>query len=235
MSDGLKSVSERKLSVLQLTEMLTFLPGGRPDPDPMGGLTSTRMQHIIEEASSRFDWVILDAPPVGPVADANLLAAMADTVVFVVRAAESRYADVERAIDLLGRERIFGVVLNGLEPGSHDVQDDCAVSRTKGVSMTSRITRAGHRAGCMLAIALALSPSTSSAQQTTPGQLPAHHRSATTSDWRRLQWLSPAPSEMYLSLTTETYGGYDQELQGPPGGSGFGAVRTGAFGETTPD
>jgi capsular exopolysaccharide synthesis family protein len=122
LSDGLKSASERKLSVLQLTEMLTFLPGGRPDPDPMGGLTSTRMQHIIEEASSRFDWVILDAPPVGPVADANLLAAMADTVVFVVRAAASRYADVEKAIDLLGRDRIFGVVLNALEPNSNDVQ-----------------------------------------------------------------------------------------------------------------
>jgi capsular exopolysaccharide synthesis family protein len=122
LSDGLKSTSERKLSVLQLTEMLTFLPGGRPDPDPMGGLTSTRMQHIIEEASSRFDWVILDAPPVGPVADANLLAAMADTVVFVVRAAASRYADVEKAIDLLGRDRIFGVVLNALEPNSNEVQ-----------------------------------------------------------------------------------------------------------------
>src|SRR5687767_12018472 len=122
LSDGLKSASERKLSVLPLTEMLTFLPGGRPDPDPMGGLTSTRMQNIIEEASSKFDWVILDAPPVGPVADANLLAAMADTVVFVVRAAESRYADVERAIELLGRDRIFGVVLNALEPGSTQVQ-----------------------------------------------------------------------------------------------------------------
>jgi capsular exopolysaccharide synthesis family protein len=122
LSDGLKSASERKLSVLQLTEMLTFLPAGRPDPDPMGGLTSSRMQRIIEEASSRFDWVVLDAPPVGPVADANLLAAMADTVVLVVRAAESRYADVEKAIDTLGRDRIFGVVLNALEPGATDNQ-----------------------------------------------------------------------------------------------------------------
>lgn len=120
LSDGLKSASERKLSVLQLTETLTLLPAGRPDPDPMSGLTSTRMQHIIEEASSRFDWVILDAPPVGPVADANLLAAMADTVVLVVRAAASRYEDVEKAIDRLGRDRIFGVVLNALDPGSRE-------------------------------------------------------------------------------------------------------------------
>jgi len=120
LSDGLRSSVERKLSLLQLTEMLTFLPAGSPDPDPMSGLTSTRMQRIIEEASTRFDWVILDAPPVGPVADANLLAAIADAIVLVVRAADSRYPDVQKALDTLGRERIFGVVLNAVEVNENE-------------------------------------------------------------------------------------------------------------------
>ena len=36
------------------------------------------MRKILDEAVNQFDWVILDAPPLGPVADANLLAEMVD-------------------------------------------------------------------------------------------------------------------------------------------------------------
>jgi capsular exopolysaccharide synthesis family protein len=115
LSEGLKSKTEQKLSVLKITETLTLLPAGRPDPDPMSSLTSDRMRRIIEEAASRFDWVILDAPPVGPVADANLLAEMTDAVLLVVRANHTQFAPVQKAIDLLGRDKIFGVVLNGID------------------------------------------------------------------------------------------------------------------------
>ncbi len=115
LSDALKSNTEQKLAVLQVTPTLMLLPAGRPDPDPMGGLTSARMRHILEEAAGRFDWVILDAPPMGPMADASLLSQMVDGAVFVVRAGQTQHAAVQRAIDALGRERILGVVLNAVE------------------------------------------------------------------------------------------------------------------------
>lgn len=115
LSDALKSGTEQKLAVLQVTPTLMLLPAGRPDPDPMGGLTSARMRHILEEAAGRFDWVILDAPPMGPMADASLLSQMVDGAVFVVRAGQTQHSAVLRAIDALGRERILGVVLNAVE------------------------------------------------------------------------------------------------------------------------
>src|SRR5687768_4471868 len=40
LSEALRSDEEQKLPVFQLIERLTFLPAGRPDPDPMSGLTS---------------------------------------------------------------------------------------------------------------------------------------------------------------------------------------------------
>lgn len=114
LSEALKSQTEQKLGILQVTPTLMLLPAGRPDPDPMSGLTSPRMRHILEEAAGRFDWVILDAPPMGPLADASLLAQMVDGAVFVVRAGRTQCPAVQRAIDALGRERILGVVLNGV-------------------------------------------------------------------------------------------------------------------------
>jgi Mrp family chromosome partitioning ATPase len=72
------------------------------------------MRQILDEAVTRFDWVILDAPPVGPAADARLLAKMVDGTLFVIRADQTQYADVQKAIDSLGREQILGIVLNGV-------------------------------------------------------------------------------------------------------------------------
>jgi capsular exopolysaccharide synthesis family protein len=115
LSEALRSSTEKKPGLLQVTPMLMLLPAGRPDPDPIGGLTSPRMRSILDEAAARFDWVILDAPPAGPMADANLLASMVDGAVFVVRSGHTHHQAAQRAIDVLGRERILGVVLNGVE------------------------------------------------------------------------------------------------------------------------
>jgi capsular exopolysaccharide synthesis family protein len=101
-----------KLHLVKVSPHLTILPAGPPNADPMGGLASDRMRAIIEEASSKFEWVVLDTPPVGLLPDANLLAEMVDMILVVVRAGSTPYEQVRRAIAALDRNRIVGVVLN---------------------------------------------------------------------------------------------------------------------------
>ena len=115
LSETLTARTEQKLALVQLTQTLTVLPAGQPIPDPIGVLTSPRMKHILEEASSRFDWVILDAPPIGTLADASLLGEMVDGTLFVVRAGKTQHPHIQKAIEAIGRERILGVVLNAVE------------------------------------------------------------------------------------------------------------------------
>jgi Mrp family chromosome partitioning ATPase len=74
------------------------------------------MRHIVEEAADRFDWVIIDTPPVGLLADASVLSAMVDGAVLVVRAGVTPFPEVDAAVAALGREHILGVVLNAAEP-----------------------------------------------------------------------------------------------------------------------
>jgi capsular exopolysaccharide synthesis family protein len=78
LNEGLKASQDMKLQVLRITDTLTLLPAGRPDPDPMSSLTSTRMGEILKEGAARFDWVIVDTAPVGLLADANLLSTMVE-------------------------------------------------------------------------------------------------------------------------------------------------------------
>jgi len=70
------------------------------------------MRRIIEEAAAKFEFVILDTPPITLLPDANLLAEMVDAVVFVIGAGSTPLPLIQRAIQALDRNRIVGVVLN---------------------------------------------------------------------------------------------------------------------------
>ncbi|HTM31885.1 MAG TPA: CpsD/CapB family tyrosine-protein kinase [Vicinamibacterales bacterium] len=114
LSEVLRAPTQQKLALVPVTSRLTLLPAGQPVANSIEALTSPRMRVILEEATARYDWVILDAPPVGPAADARLLTEMVGGTLFVIRAGQTQHADIQGSIDSLGREHILGVVLNGV-------------------------------------------------------------------------------------------------------------------------
>jgi protein-tyrosine kinase len=117
--DGLESPEEVKLVLRQVSTHLSVLPAGRPTTDPMAGLTSERMRRLIEEAKEAFDWVIIDTPPLMLLPDAHLLSSLVDGAVLVVRANSTPHEMVKRTAEIIGRERIIGVVLNQAETTQH--------------------------------------------------------------------------------------------------------------------
>ena len=119
LSEGLMHRTEWRVPVRQVSEGLALLPAGKPTADPMASLTSDRMRRLIDEARDVFDWIVIDTPPVAILPDANLLAAMVDGAVLVVKAGETPCNLVQRAIDSVGRERILGTVLNRAETIGH--------------------------------------------------------------------------------------------------------------------
>ena len=120
LSEALRAPAAQKLALARLTPRLTLLPAGQPTVNSIEVLVSQRMRMILDEATAKFDWVILDAPPVGLTADARLLSHMVEGTLFVIRAAKTQHADVLRGIEAVGREQILGVVLNDVEPRSTD-------------------------------------------------------------------------------------------------------------------
>jgi capsular exopolysaccharide synthesis family protein len=116
LADGLASPKERRVPLQQVSSRLAILTAGVGSADPMAGLTSERMRRVLDEARESFDWVIIDTPPVAFLSDANLLARMVDVAILVVKAGETAFDLVQRAIDAIGRERIAGVVLNRADP-----------------------------------------------------------------------------------------------------------------------
>jgi len=120
LGDGLRNETDHALPLVRVSPRLTVLTAGRPDPDPMSGLTSPRMKRVITEASTLFDWVLIDTPPVGLLSDGRLLSNMVDGVLLVIRAGYTPFGLVTRAIEAVGRERIIGVVLNAIQAADLD-------------------------------------------------------------------------------------------------------------------
>ena len=115
LNEALKNPRQSKATLLAVSPRLSVLPAGRPNPDPMGPLTSRRMAQILDKAAAHFDWVVVDTPPVVLLPDTNLLAAMVDVAVLVIEAGSTSYDLIDRAVSALGRDRVLGVVLNGVE------------------------------------------------------------------------------------------------------------------------
>jgi protein-tyrosine kinase len=94
---------------------LCFIPGGKEVANPSELLLNGRLKTLLERVTPIFDWVILDSPPLLPVADASLLADHVDGVILVVRAASTPTIAAERACQELQRRNVLGVVLNAVD------------------------------------------------------------------------------------------------------------------------
>ena len=115
LGDGLRAADDERLPLIQVSARLSLLTAGRPDPDPMSGLSSERMRRILEEAAARFEWVIVDTPPIDLLPDAHFLGAIVDTTLLVIEAGSTPHPLVRKAIDTIDRDRILGIVLNRAE------------------------------------------------------------------------------------------------------------------------
>ena len=95
---------------------LSVIVSGKIPPNPSELLGSARMLNLISVMREKFDYIILDAPPVNMVTDAVVLGPVVDGYLFVVRSNQSERAAVSHAIEQLGYAdaKIMGFVLNGV-------------------------------------------------------------------------------------------------------------------------
>lgn len=82
----------------ELKEMnMTFLPAGTPPPNPSEMLSQPQMQAMVDTLRQKFDFVIIDAPPVSVVTDAAVIGRYVDGAMFVVRSDYARRCGARRS------------------------------------------------------------------------------------------------------------------------------------------
>ena len=105
------------LLALDNPKMWAMTAGVSP-PNPSELLGSDQMRTLLDEAKNgRFDWVIIDSPPVLPVTDAVVLSPLVSGIVFVVGSETTRRPQAARALEILAASgsRLLGAVLNRVD------------------------------------------------------------------------------------------------------------------------
>jgi capsular exopolysaccharide synthesis family protein len=88
------------------------LAAGSKTRNPADLLGSERMKSFIDVCKKSFDYVVIDAPPIGPVIDPLILAQLVDKIVYVVRWASTARELVQESVQRLPREKLAGVAFN---------------------------------------------------------------------------------------------------------------------------
>jgi Mrp family chromosome partitioning ATPase len=79
-----------------------------------------RLPQLLDRLGEFFDWIIIDTPPVVPVADTTFWMRLADGVLIVIREGVSEKKVVERALDAFDRTTLLGVVVNSCSRSEHN-------------------------------------------------------------------------------------------------------------------
>lgn len=116
---GLTNILLKEIPIadgIQKTEVsnLFIIASGPIPPNPSEILASRRMGELITELKKDFDYVLLDAPPLGLVTDAAVLSSVAEGYIIVVSLGESDRDGVQYVIETLQNisANIIGVVAN---------------------------------------------------------------------------------------------------------------------------
>jgi polysaccharide chain length determinant protein (PEP-CTERM system associated) len=97
-------------------DRLSVLPAVKSVQNSMELLSSRRIQELLETVKEQYDVILIDGPPILPLADMGQFEKLVDGIVLVVRAERTPRNALVRAIDTLATDKLVGIVLNDMQP-----------------------------------------------------------------------------------------------------------------------
>lgn len=117
---------------------LAVLPAGHPTSSSYEVLRSPGLEALLKEARQRYDYIVVDAPPLIPLPDCRLIGKLVDGFFLVVAANKTPRKLVEEALSLIDPAKEFGLVFNG---------DDRPLSGSYYSAYSPKLTPNGNQAG----------------------------------------------------------------------------------------
>ena len=96
---------------------LDFFPIGSIPPNPISVLNSSKIPELIEILKERYDLIVVDTPPVLPVADTSRMSNFLDGTLLIVRLNKTPKDAIVESLNILKRSKhnVLGIVINGVQ------------------------------------------------------------------------------------------------------------------------
>ena len=118
LTEILLGAADLESALVRLPEQhISVLPAGAPVAQPAELLGSAAMRRVLDTLGTRFDRILIDMPPVAPLADVHVLTPMIDGLLMIVRTGSTQKPAIERALSGLDVSKVLGLVLNGSADG----------------------------------------------------------------------------------------------------------------------
>ena len=114
LSELLQGEPARAMNIYQL-EGLGFwiLPAGSPPRNPLELMQSGKLSLLMDQLAGWFDWIVIDSPPVLPLADTSVWMRLADAILLVTRPGKTAKRQLQRALEAVEQPKLLGAVVNG--------------------------------------------------------------------------------------------------------------------------
>ncbi len=120
LSEWLQGESQSVPNIYRLEGLnLWLLPAGRAPENPLEMMQSSRLAGLMDQLGNWFDWILIDSPPILPLADTSVWMKMADGVILVAREGVTEKRELKRGLEMLESSKLLGVVLNSSTETDH--------------------------------------------------------------------------------------------------------------------
>ena len=97
------------------------LMAGNVHSNPLEFMELPKLTSVVNTVAADFDWVVIDSPPILPLADTSIWMRLADAIMLVVRPGVTAKRQLQRALETVEQSKLIGAVLNASTEatGSH--------------------------------------------------------------------------------------------------------------------
>jgi capsular exopolysaccharide synthesis family protein len=96
-----------------------MLPAGTAPQNPLELMQSGKLSPLMEQLEAWFDWIIIDSPPVLPLADASLWSRLADGILLVTRKGTTEKQQLQRGLEAIDKSKLLGALVNSSANVAH--------------------------------------------------------------------------------------------------------------------
>ena len=100
---------------VQTVKGLNVITGNIPTANPVAALASNKARAVFDRLRKNYAFIVIDAPPMLPIADSHILNGLADKVLFVVRARQTPRELLRHALEGFEGSNLLGAVLNDVD------------------------------------------------------------------------------------------------------------------------
>ena len=98
---------------------LWILPAGAAPQNPLELMQSEKLSLLMEQLEAWFEWIVIDSPPVLPLADTSLWSRLADGIVLVTRKGTTEKQQLQRGIEAIEKSKLLGALVNSSANTAH--------------------------------------------------------------------------------------------------------------------